>query len=176
MLARIEGIEGVEWAGVEATGRFLAVRARLGHGEEAVVASVERALGARGRRAGEALARSQLAARERGDPWLGAGEVRALSFIEGRLVAVRVAAKVGAELGFPRAARDALAEAVREVFFEVLERVHAEGGRESSGWFYVEWPGIAAAVARRMPEVEIDPRVLEERIAGCYARLAAPSP
>jgi hypothetical protein len=166
-LARTENLEGVEWAAVEATGRFLAVRARVGSTEE-VAAAVERALGARGRRASPEAASAQLGARERGDPWFTAREVHALSYIEGRLVSVHVAARVGAELGLDRTARDALAEAVRLVFFAVLERVHAEGGRESSGWFYVEWPGIAREVAARMAGVVPAEGRLEERVAGCY--------
>jgi hypothetical protein len=30
-----------------------------------------------------------------------------------------------------------------------MARVHAEGGRTSSGWIYEEWPAIAAAAASR---------------------------
>lgn len=170
MLARIEAIEGVAWAAVEATGRFLAVRPGAGADGAAVAAAVERALGARGRRTGEALARAQLAARERGDPWFGSKEAHALSYIEGRLVSVHVAARVSKELGLGGAARAALAEAVRELFFAVLERVHAEGGRESSGWFYSEWPAIAAAVAERMAGEVDDVQALAAAISGCYAR------
>jgi len=169
VLARIESLEGVEWAAVEATGRYLAVRPRSGAGPE-VAAAVERALGPRGRRAEESLARSQLSARDRGDPWFTARQAHALSYIEGRLVSVHVAAKVGAELGLDRGARDALAEAVRVVFFAVLERVHAEGGRESSGWFYVEWPGIAEAVAARLAGEVPDAGALRRSIAAVYGR------
>ncbi|HSM93969.1 MAG TPA: hypothetical protein VLT47_13885 [Anaeromyxobacteraceae bacterium] len=170
MLARIEKVEGVEWAAVEATGRFLAVRPRDGAGEEAVAVAVERALAGRGRRAGEALARSQLAARERGDPWFGAKEAHALSYVEGRLVSVHVSARVARELGLGREAKERLAESVREVFFAVLERVHAEGGRESSGWFYAEWPRIAAEVAARMADAVPDRQALLDRLTACYAR------
>jgi hypothetical protein len=170
VLARIEQVEGVAWAAVEATGRFLAVRARPGVGEEQLASAVERALGARGRRLGEPQARAQLAARERGDPWFTSREANALSYIEGRLVSVHVSERVGAELKLGRELREALAEAVRLVFFGVLERVHAEGGRESSGWFYVEWPGIAREVASRMAAVVPADAGLEKRIAGCYRR------
>jgi hypothetical protein len=170
VLARIEQVEGVGWAAVEATGRFLAVRPRRGAGAEPVAAAVERALGARGRRAGDALARSQLAALERGDPWFTAAQVHALSYVEGRLVAVHVATRVAKALGLPRAAKEDLDEAVREVFFGVLERVHAEGGRDSSGWFYVEWPRIAAEVARRLASRVPDAAALEAAVAGCYRR------
>jgi hypothetical protein len=169
-LARIEQVEGVEWAAVEATGRFLAVRPRAGAAAAQVAEAVERALGPRGRRAVEPLARVQLAALGRGDPWFTAREVHALSYIEGRLVSVHVAAKVGAELGLDRDAREALAESVRVVFFAVLERVHAEGGRESSGWFYAEWPSIAREVAARMAGTVPPEARLEERVAACYAR------
>ena len=174
MLARIEQVEGVEWAAVEATGRYLAVRAGAGFDDERVAAAVERALGARGRRVGDPLARAQLAAHGRGEPWFTSREAHALSYIEGRLVSVHVAARVGAELKLDRAASDALAEAVRQVFFGVLERVHAEGGRDSSGWFYVEWPGIAREVAARLAGIVSADAGLEERIAGCYRRQGAP--
>jgi hypothetical protein len=170
VLARIERVEGVEWAAVEATGRFLAVRPREGAAAAQLAAAVGELLGPRGRRAGEPLAVAQLAARERGDPWFTAREVHALSYVEGRLVSVHVAAKVGAQLGLDRAAREALAESVRVVFFGVLERVHAEGGRESSGWFYPEWPKIAREVAARMAGVVPAEAQLEQRVAECYGR------
>jgi hypothetical protein len=173
VLARIEMVEGVEWAAVEATGRFLAVRLRAGAGSEAVAAAVERVLGVRGRRAGDAMARAQLSALVRGDPWFTAKEAHALSYIEGRLVAVHAATRVARELGLGRDAKEAVAEAVREVFFGVLERVHAEGGRESSGWFYAEWPRIAAAVAARLSGAVPDAAALSERLAACYARPAS---
>jgi hypothetical protein len=172
VLARIENVEGVEWAAVEATGRFLAVRPRAGAVAPQVVSAVEAVLGRRGRRAGEELALAQLAALDRGDPWFTGREVHALSYIEGRLVSVHVAAKVGAELGLDRGAREALAESVRVVFFAVLERVHDEGGRESSGWFYAEWPSIAREVAARMAGTVPDGAGLEARVAACYARAA----
>jgi hypothetical protein len=173
VLARIEKVEGVAWAAVEATGRFLAVRPAERADPEAVAAAVERALAPRGRGAGAALARSQLSALERGDPWFTAKEAHALSYIEGRLVAVHAAGRVAAELSLDRAAKESLAEAVREVFFAVLERVHAEGGRESSGWFYGEWPRIAAAVAERMDGQVPDRAALEAAVAGCYSRRSA---
>jgi hypothetical protein len=170
VLARIEQVEGVEWAAVEVTGRYLAVRAGAGFDEEQVMRAVESALGSRGRRVEDAAARIQLAARDRGDPWFTAREVHALSYIEGRLVSVHVAGRVGSELGLDREAREALAEAVRQVFFGVLERVHAEGGRESSGWFYVEWPAIARDVAARMAGDVGEAADLERRIADCYRK------
>jgi hypothetical protein len=170
VLARIEQVEGVAWAAVEATGRFLAVRPRDGARGPQVASAVEAVLGPRGRRASEALARAQLAALDRGDPWFTAREAHALSYIEGRLVSVHVAAKVGAELALDRGAREALAECVREVFFAVLERVHAEGGRESSGWFYAEWPSIAREVAARMAGTVPAEARLEERVAAVYRR------
>jgi hypothetical protein len=172
VLARIEQVEGVEWAAVEATGRFLAVRVARGADPGAIGEAVGRSLGGRGRRAEDALARSQLAARGRGDPWFTAAEAHALSYVEGRLVSVHVATRVGGELRLPAAAREALAEAVREVLFGVLERVHAEGGRESSGWFYEEWPRIAAAAVERLAGRAPEPSALIERLAACYARPA----
>jgi len=170
VLARIEKLDGVEWTGVEATGSFLAVRSRAGADVEAVAAAVAIALGGRGRAAESEQARSQLAALGRGDPWFGPREVHALSYVEGRLVAVRVAARVAQELELDPEAKAALAQAVREVFFGVLERVHAEGGRESSGWFYAEWPEIARAVGERMANLVPDAARLAARVAACHAR------
>ena len=66
--------------------------------------------------------------------------------------------------------RAAAALAAARLPAPILERVHAEGGRESSGWFYVEWPGIAAEAARRMEAQGHAIRSLGERIAACYAR------
>jgi hypothetical protein len=170
VLARIERLEGVEWAAVEATGRYLAVRARAGSAVETMAAAVAAALGARGRRVGEAVARSQLAARERGDPWFSAVDAHALSYVEARLVSVRVAARVGQELGLGRAEREALAEAVRELFFGFLARIHAEGVADANARFYAEWPSMAAAAAERLAGQVQDTAALSARIAACHAR------
>jgi hypothetical protein len=40
-------------------------------------------------------------------------------------------------------------EAARVELFALMEQVHGEGGRPSSGWFYEAWPAVAARIAAR---------------------------
>jgi hypothetical protein len=94
-------------------------------------------------------AEAQLAARLRGDPWLGAGEVMTLSFVEARLLSVRLGAEAAQRVGATAEQREILGEAIRAELFAVMERVHAEGGRSSGGWIHQEWPAIAAAIVER---------------------------
>jgi hypothetical protein len=149
VLARLDALPGVARSRTEATGRFFLIELRVG--ADAVLAE-ERAmavLGRGGRRLGESEAESQLAARGAGDPWMTAGEVMALSFVEGRLLSARISAAAARGLGLSGEEQERLREAVRVELFAAFQRVHAEGGRPSSGWIYQDWPGIAAAAAER---------------------------
>jgi hypothetical protein len=76
----------------------------------------------------------------------------ALSFVEGRLLSVRLSGELLRKAGIPGDRRELLAEAIRIELFAALERVHAEGGRPNSGWIHEEWPAIAAAVGVRCLE------------------------
>jgi len=149
VLARIDEVPGVARARAEASGRHLALELAPGADPAAVARAALAVLAGRGRPLGEDEARAQLDARPRGDPWLAAADVMALSFVEGRILAVRVSGAAGREARLDADGRDRLAEAVRREVFDAVERVHAEGGRPSSGWFFEAWPEIAARVAAR---------------------------
>jgi hypothetical protein len=149
VLARLDALPGVTCSRTEASGRFFLIE--LGAGADEALAE-ERAMAVLGggcHRLGEPEAESQLAARRAGDPWLAAGDVMALSFVEGRLLSVRISADAAREMGLSAEEQERLAEAVRVELFAALQRVHAEGGRPSSGWIYQDWPGISAAAAER---------------------------
>jgi hypothetical protein len=134
---------------VEASGCFFLVVLAPGAEEGRVVAEAMTALRGRAARLEPAAAAAQLAARPRGDPWLSAREIVGLSYVEARIVATTTAARVAAQAGLDGRATAAVAEALRLELFAAVERVHAEGGRESSAWFYAAWPAIAAAAADR---------------------------
>jgi hypothetical protein len=149
VLARIEKVGGVASARVEASGRFFLVELAGGADEARTLEGVAAALGGRARRLDDVAAAAQLAARPRGDPWLSASEVHALSYVEGRVVAVRVADAVAKAASLDAAEGEALLEAVRAEVFSAIERVHDEGGRDSTGWFFEAWPAISRAIAAR---------------------------
>jgi hypothetical protein len=149
VLARLDALPGVACSRTEASGRFFLIE--LHPGADASLAE-ERSMAVLGRgcrRLGESESESQLAARGAGDPWLAAVEVVTLSFVEGRLLSVRITAAATRELDLSVEEQERLTEAVRVELFAALQRVHAEGGRPSSGWIYQDWPGIAAAAAER---------------------------
>lgn len=149
VLARLDAVPGVSRSRAEASGRFVLLELSAGSHPDEVEAAARRALGREARRLSEAEAREQLAARGSGDPWLAAAEVMALSYLEGRILSTRVSAAAAREAGLDALERDRLAEALRLEVFAALERVHAEGGRSSGGWFYDAWPAVAAAALER---------------------------
>jgi hypothetical protein len=149
VLARLEAVEGVADARVEATGRWFALTLTLGADEAAALAGAEVALRRAPRRLPPGEAAAQLARRAAGDPWFSRAEVAALCFLEARMLAARGAAGVGLAAALDGAERDALEEALRDELFATMGRVLAEGGRDSSDWFYVEWPALAARVGAR---------------------------
>ncbi|HET8725590.1 MAG TPA: hypothetical protein VFM53_15435 [Anaeromyxobacteraceae bacterium] len=152
MLARLDAVPGLAPARVDASGRFFWV-APAGGDASAAADRAREVLGATARTLSPSEAEAQLAAHVRGDPWLGAAEVMALSYVEGRLLSVRIAGAAARELGAAAPAREAVAEAIRVELFRALERVHAEGGRRSSSWIDAEWPEIARAAAARCRDV-----------------------
>jgi hypothetical protein len=149
VLARLEKLPGVQRARVDSSGRFFWISLAPGADGAAVARAATDVLGAKARLLGAAEAEAQLAAHERGDPWLAAAEVMTLSYVEARLLSVRIAGEARRQCGAGPAEGEALAEAVRWVLFGAMERVHAEGGRTSSGWIYDEWPALAAAAVER---------------------------
>jgi len=143
VLARLAALPGVAATRVDSSGRFFWLTLSEGADSEAVVSLAVTVLGGRARRLPPARAGVQLASRVRGDPWLGPDEVMTLSFVEARLLAVRLAGDAAARAGLTPEWREDLAEAIRIQLFAAMERVHAEGGRKTGGWIYEEWPSIA---------------------------------
>ena len=149
VLARLQAVPGVSAARVDSSGRFFWLTAEEGPEAEGVAAIARAALGEDARVLEPERAEAQLAAHRHGDPWLAAPEVMALSFVESRLLSVRIAADVRQRTGATPEQGEEIAEAVRLELFAAMERVHSEGGRRSGGWIYQEWPTIAAAAAGR---------------------------
>jgi hypothetical protein len=149
VLARLEQVEGITRARAEATGRFFALDLAPEADEARTLAAAERALRGAPRRLPPDEARAQLARAARGDRWFTRAEVSELCFLESRMIAARAEGAVGAAAKLDPAERGALGDALRDELFEIMERVLAEGGRDSSGWFYLEWPGLAARAAAR---------------------------
>ena len=106
-----------------------------------------------------------------GDPWLASDEVITLSYVESRLLSVRIAEEAQRRTGALPEEREEVAEAIRLELFAAMERVHSEGGRRSSGWIYEEWPVIAAAAAGRC--VKTISHDLRLRLAGLLPGLLA---
>jgi hypothetical protein len=164
VLARLDAVPGVAGARSDSSGRFFWIEPAPGADPDAVRLGAMAVLGRGARLLLPAEAAAQLAARTVGDPWLRAGEVMALSFVEGRLLSVRLSQELERKAGVPADRRETVAEALRIELFAALERVHAEGGRPSSGWIHEEWPAIARAVGSRcLPAVppEVRDRVAE---------------
>ena len=153
VLARLDAIPGLAPARSDSSGRFFWVAPGGGEDPASVAARAREVLGAGARLLSPDEAESQLASRPQGDPWLSAAEVMTLSFVEGRLLAFRVSGVAAREIGAGAEGREAIAEAIRVELFRVLQQVHAEGGRASSGWIDSAWPAIAAAAAVRCAPV-----------------------
>ena len=171
MLARLERVEGIADARVEATGRLFALVLAPGAEEAAALAGAAAALQSTPRRLPPDEAAEQLAHRAAGDPWLSRAEVAALCFLEARLLASRGAGDVAAAAGLEGGERRAMEEAMRRELFAAMERVLAEGGRDSPGWFYDEWPALARAIAARCAGALAPDR--HERAAAALAALHA---
>jgi len=171
VLARLQAVPGVASARVDSSGRFFWLTVRAAAAAPAAAALALEVLGPGSRTLPQAQGEAQLAAHRHGDPWLAGNEVMTLSFVESRLLSVRIAAEAQRRTGALPEQREELAEAIRLELFAAMERVHAEGGRGSSGWIYQEWPVIAAAAAERC--VETIPRDLRLRLAGLLPELLA---
>jgi hypothetical protein len=149
VLARLDAIPGVAASRTDASGRFFWLALEEGADATQVAALADGALGEASRLLTRAQAEAQLAAHRRGDPWLAKDEVMTLSFVESRILSVRLAGEIERRTGVTPEEREAIAEAIRLELISCLERVHGEGGRRSSGWIYTEWPAIAAAAVER---------------------------
>ena len=172
MLARLDAIPGVCAARVESSGRFFWIELAEGADPSRVSDLATGVLGRGARPLPAADAEVQLARRLRGDPWLGADGVMTLSFVESRLLSVRLAGELARQSGATPEEQEEIAEAIRIELFAAMERVHAEGGRSSSGWIYREWPAIAEAAVERCPGILPDERRrrFAELLPGLLAR------
>ena len=171
MLARLEEVEGIAGVRVEATGRFLALVLAPGADEARALAAVEVVLRRPPRRLSPEGAAAQLARVDRGDRWIGRAELPGLCYLEARMIAACAEGQVATAARLRPHEREAVGEALRVELFEIMERVLAEGGRDSSGWLHGEWPALAARAAARAAEV-IAPEKLE-RVAAALAALHA---
>jgi hypothetical protein len=149
VLARLHSIPGVTSARVDSSGRFFWIALAEAADASRVAALAEGVLGEGARALPPAEAEAQLSGRRLGDPWLGADEVMTLSFVESRLLSVRLAGELERRTGATPEQREVIAEAIRLTLFAAMERVHGEGGRSGSGWIYREWPAIAEAAVER---------------------------
>jgi hypothetical protein len=149
VLARLDAIPGVVAARVDSSGRFFWLQVEDAAEAASVTALAFGVLGKGARSLAAAQTEAQLAARRNGDPWLTAAEVMTLSFVESRILSVRLASEVEHQTGATPEQREEVAEAIRLELFATMERVHSEGGRRSGGWIYEEWPAIAAAIVER---------------------------
>jgi hypothetical protein len=149
VLARLDALAGVKVSRTDSSGRFFWLEPREGVDRGTLEALAVGALGKGTRVLSPEEAAAQLALHGAGDPWLAAREVMTLSFVEGRLLSVRLSGDAAREASLLPGQREAVAEAIRAELFGAMARIHAEGGRTSSGWIYEEWPAIAAAAASR---------------------------
>ncbi|ACL66322.1 conserved hypothetical protein [Anaeromyxobacter dehalogenans 2CP-1] len=175
MLARLDAIPGVRESRADASGRHFLLELRPGADRAAAVEAACAALGARARPLEPAEAAAQLEARGRGDPWYAGADTLALCYLEARVLAANAGPAAARAAGLDTAAGDAICEAARAVLFQVMERVHGEGGRSSSGWFYEEWPAIAEAISGRATRLlpaltDDDATRLRRAVAALHAR------
>jgi hypothetical protein len=148
-MARLSAADGVGEARVDATGRHFLVAIAAGADVAHVEACALELLGAGATRLDDAAARAQLAARPRGDPWFSAGELLALCYVEARVLAARAGSAAAAAAGLGANDEARVTEEARVALFALMERVHGEGGRPSSGWFFDAWPEVAAHLGTR---------------------------
>jgi hypothetical protein len=173
VLARLDALPGVTAARVDSSGRFFWLSVADGADIPGLTALAQGVLEGGAHPLPAARAAAQLEAWRRGDPWLGSREAMTLSFVESRLLSVRIAGEALRNAGAGSAAehQEELAEGLRSELFAAMERVHAEGGRKTSGWIYQAWPAIAAAaLARCAPALPSDLRV---RLVEVLPRLLA---
>ena len=148
VLARLDAIPGVASARTDASGRFFWLQVEDTADATSVTVLAFGVLGKGVRSLVAAHADAQLAAHRHGDPWLTAAEVMLLSFVESRMLSVRLAGELEHQTGATPEQQE-VAEAIRLELFAAMKRVHSEGGRRSGGWIYDEWPIIAAATVER---------------------------
>ena len=163
VLARLDSIPGVGGSRVDSSGRFFWLALEGGADAARVAALARGVLGGDARSLPAPQAEAQLAASGRGDPWLDASQVMTLSFVESRILSVRLAGEFERRTGASPEQREQVGEAIRLELFAAMERIHAAGGRRSSGWIYEEWPAIARGTVERCAGAV--PQDLHQRLA-----------
>jgi hypothetical protein len=147
VLARLDEIPGVTGSRAECSGHYFRVELADGAADGIVPRAIE-VLGRGARLLLPDEAAVQEEARRLGEPWLTAQEARALSFVEGRIVGIRVSVTVAREIGLSAHEQMLLAEAVREEMFAHVDRIYA--GLARAGRFFEAWPQIAQRAANRV--------------------------
>jgi hypothetical protein len=156
VLARIGKIPGVGGAEVDGTGSYFLVACV----PEAIPA-VSDVLGPAAEVVDGAARNEQLAHRRRGEMWFSSENIRALSFLEGRVLAIRMRDAVG-DLDD----HGALLDALRAEILAALEQAHDTGGRSSSGWFWEEWPAVVSRVMARVALAPAEATRVEAALRG----------
>jgi hypothetical protein len=146
VLARLDEIPGVRRSRAECSGHYILIELVEGF-SDGVTPVALKVLGREAQVLTADEADVQHEARRRGEPWLTSQEARALSFVEGRMLGVRVSNAVSKEVGLTPEQQRSIADAVREEMFAHVERIHA--GLAEAGRFFEAWPEIAARAADR---------------------------
>lgn len=150
VLARLATIPGVTDARVECSGTYFLVGGADAATLERALPGAREVLGPGMRRVEGELYEAQLASRARGELWFSPAEIRALSYVEGRILAARMADAVTAAVPVAAPVAEEVLEATRAGIFAALDHAHDTGGRASTGWFWEEWPGIVHGIAQRL--------------------------
>lgn len=170
MLARLQQVPGVRSSVSDVSGQVFLVELEPGVAPTDVRSEATAALGRDARRLTDAELESQVGPPTRRELWLGPDDLRMLSYLEGRIVAARVASIVGPQLALDAPGTERLAEAVREEMFAHVERIHA--GEFPSGRFFAAWPDIALRVVDRcVPgDGNGDAEPMRRALLGVYSR------
>jgi hypothetical protein len=150
VLARLLDVPGVRDARVECSGTYFLVVVDEAAAPAGVLPGLRAVLGPGAREVEDPDAAVQVATRAKGEPWFSVDDVRGLSYVEARLLSTRLADGVAQVLNTGGAALERLVESTRTEIVAALEHAHDTGGRASSGWFWEEWPRIAARIAARL--------------------------
>ena len=169
MLARLQQVHGVRSSVSDVSGQVFLVELEPGTAPADIQDAAVAALGREARRLDDTELESQVGPPARREVWVGSGDLHALSYLEGRIVAARVASIVGPQLALDASATERLAEAVREEMFAHVERIHA--GEFPSGRFFEAWPDIARRVADRcVPRSSREADTLRTALTSVYRR------
>jgi hypothetical protein len=150
VLARLLRAPAVTGASVECTGTYFLVNASSAEALERAVPAIRDVLGPTMHRVEGAAREAQLAHRSRGEMWFSTGDIRALSYVEGRILATRMGDAVTASVPLELHVAEQVVEATRAEIFAALDEAHDSGGRSSTHWFWGEWPSIVARIAARL--------------------------